>query len=183
MLLQVLVGLSGFRELRVHELVLSGKGLDVLGELRHFSSLDLYDLALMLDLLPEVLVLLSERLDFVFVLEESSLEVVLFPGGDSDLVLHVGILMVLLLVALPTQCQVLGFGVEFGLNLIDACIKGRNRVSEVDDLLILDQELSLVVAEVVQEDGSVTALALLVLGLGLESLDQLFLVLVQVFHQ
>jgi hypothetical protein len=67
--LQEIVCLSGFGEFLVHELVLSGERLDVLSQFGAFSGLDLYDLGLMVNLLPEALVFLPEELNFVFPFE------------------------------------------------------------------------------------------------------------------
>ena len=77
LLLEVLVSLGRLGELLVDELVLSGKSLDVLSQLRAFGLLDVDDLGLVVDLLSEGLVLLSKELDLVFTLEEAALELVL----------------------------------------------------------------------------------------------------------
>ena len=77
LLLKVFVSLSNFGKFLVYKLVLSGKSLDVLSQLRAFGLLDVDDLGLVVDLLSEGLVLLSKELDLVFTLEEAALELVL----------------------------------------------------------------------------------------------------------
>ena len=67
--LQEVIRLSGLGELVVDKFVLPGKGLDILGQLSGLGCLNLYDLILVLYLLPEVLILLSQQLNFIFSLE------------------------------------------------------------------------------------------------------------------
>jgi hypothetical protein len=74
--LEEVVRLSRFGEFLIYKLVLASQGLDVLSELGAFGLLDVDDLGEVVDLLSEGLVFLSEEFDFVFSLEQASLEFV-----------------------------------------------------------------------------------------------------------
>ena len=60
LLLKEIVALSSLRELAVDELVFSSQSLDILCELMHFSCFHVYNLNLVVNLLSEVLIFLSE---------------------------------------------------------------------------------------------------------------------------
>lgn len=64
--LQNLVGMGRLTELLVDKAVLPRESLDVFRELCHFLCFELGQLSLLLDLLPHVLQLIPELLDFLF---------------------------------------------------------------------------------------------------------------------
>lgn len=76
------------------------------------------DLALVLNLLSEVLVLLSERLDLIFSLKQSSLVIVFLGRDDGHLVLHVAEFDHLLLQILLGLLQLSSLVVQLCLDLV-----------------------------------------------------------------
>lgn len=73
----------------------------------------------MLYLFPEVLVLLSQQLDFTLSFKQSAREVVFLRRNDSDVVLHVAELYRLLLKLQSGFMKFLSLVVKFTLNFVN----------------------------------------------------------------
>jgi len=97
LLFKEVIALRSFGELTIDELVFSGESLNVFGKLRDFCRFNVDDLDLVVNLLSEVLVLLSKELNFILAFEKSALEIIFLASDDSHLVLHVAELKDLLI--------------------------------------------------------------------------------------
>jgi len=183
LLLKEIVGLGGLGELRVHEFVLASEGLNVFAELLHLGRLDLHDLLLVIELVSEVLVLLPEQLDFILSFEESPLEIIFLAGNDRHLVLHVAEVKDLLLQFLLGAYELLRLLVELRLHLVKVSVEAGDALFQIEYFLVLGHQVSLVILDIVLQDGFIVDFLLFVLGSGLKSLDQLFLTLVQVLDK
>ena len=118
----------------------------------------------MLKLLSETLVLLSEGLDLVLTFEKAPLIVVFLGTNDGNLVLHVAEFDNLLLKLHFGLLQFGGLVVQLLLDIINACVKSSNRVLEINDFLVLYQQLSLVVLDIVLKYSFVAHFTFLFLG-------------------
>jgi len=169
--LQELVGLCGFGKFIVDKLVFSRQRLDVLSELGCLSGLDLDDLILVLYLFSEILVFLSQKFDLILTLKKAPLEVVLFARNHGYLVLHISEVEHLFLKPLLASYQLFSFGIKILLHFVKGSVKASNRAFKILDFLILGEQLTLIVGNVILENRVVRRLVPLVLGSSLQTLD------------
>ena len=110
--------MGALTELLIDEPVLPGQRLDVLCQFSHLLGLQLRNLALRVELLPQVLAFTLEILDFLFSLEKLPHVIVLSAYCDTHLMLHVAELEDLLLELLLGLHQLLCLLVQVSLQVV-----------------------------------------------------------------
>ena len=167
----------------IDESVLPGKRLDILSHLSYFLGLQLRQLSLLVDLLPQIDLLQTKRLDLLLALEELALIVVLLADNDAHLVLHVAELEALLLELGLNLDQFLGLLVELALHLVEVAVEHGQRLLEVIDLLVLGLDLALVRLDVVHEHCTLVLATSASRDCLLKPLQQLILSVIKVLDQ
>jgi len=137
----------------VDEPVLSGKSLDVLCQLSDLLSFELSKLSLLVELLTQVLAVVSQSLDLLFSLKQLSLIVLILASHDTHLVLHVAEVKALLLKLLLESDKLLSLGIEFTLELVHVRVKHRDRLLQIVVLLLLGQDILLISLNVIEQDS------------------------------
>ena len=82
-------------------------------------------------------------LDFTFTFEQFTVKIVFFADGDRHLVLNVAEVEGLLFKLLADSLELLGFAIEFRLHIVEVLVQLRDRLLEVVDRLIFEQEFPL----------------------------------------
>lgn len=109
----------------------------------------------MLNLLPKMLILLSQQLYLILSLKQSALKIILLPSNNRDLVLHIAEVKHLLFDFLLAGYQLLCLLIQFSLHFIQVSIKACYRLLEVKHLLVFRHHFSLVIGYIILQNGFV----------------------------
>ena len=115
--------MGALTKLLVDEPVFSCQCLDVFSQLSYLLSLQLGDLCLLIELLPQVLTVRLKILDLLLALIQLAQVVVLTAYSHTHLMLHIAELKALLLQLLLGLHKLLCFLVELALHLIEIRVK------------------------------------------------------------
>ena len=170
-------------KLLIDEPVLPSERLDVLSHLGYFLGLQLCQMRLLVELFPQVDLLLTKRLNLLLALEELALIVVFLADNDAHLVLHVAELEALLFELCLHLHQLLRLLVQLALHLVQVAVQHRQRLLQVVDLLVLCLDLALVRLDVIHKHCALILTTPASRDSLLEPLQQLILGVVKVLDQ